>query len=62
MSVLAEGIETPYQLTLLAQLECDEIQGYLICTLMPAEWLTKAMRNKGIQIPNFPHLSSKTQK
>jgi diguanylate cyclase len=35
-SVIAEGVETAEQLALLRELECDEIQGYLISRALPA--------------------------
>ena len=37
LSVVAEGIENPQTLKLLADLHCDEAQGYFIAKPMPAE-------------------------
>jgi len=42
LKVTAEGVETEEQLSLLRQMECDEIQGYLISRPIPLE----EMRNK----------------
>ncbi len=48
--VVAEGVETADQLRSLTELNCDQIQGYLIARPMPAEdasdWL-RAARNRG---------------
>ena len=46
MRVVAEGVETEAQLSYLQNLECDEVQGYLFATPMPADeagaWLQSA--------------------
>jgi len=36
LNVIAEGVETPVQLELLRELQCDEVQGYLISKPVPA--------------------------
>ncbi len=36
MSITAEGVETPEQLRILTELDCDEIQGYVIARPLPA--------------------------
>jgi diguanylate cyclase (GGDEF)-like protein/PAS domain S-box-containing protein len=36
-TVLAEGVETETQRSFLAEQECDEIQGFLICTPLPPD-------------------------
>jgi diguanylate cyclase (GGDEF)-like protein len=37
MRVVAEGVETDHEADILSQLDCDEIQGYLIARPMPAD-------------------------
>jgi EAL domain-containing protein (putative c-di-GMP-specific phosphodiesterase class I) len=42
LKVIAEGVETPEQLSCLQELKCDVIQGYLISRpLPPAEFSAK---------------------
>ena len=40
LSVIAEGVETREQLEILAELGCDQVQGYLICRPQSAEALS----------------------
>lgn len=44
MSVIAEGVETEEQFTLLKELECDEIQGFLFSRPLPAHHFTKLLK------------------
>jgi len=44
LRVVAEGVEQPEQLSLLRELGCDEIQGYLVAAPVPAAELERLMR------------------
>ncbi|MGA1823762.1 MAG: EAL domain-containing protein [bacterium] len=43
LKVVAEGVETKEHLELLRELNCEEIQGYLICKPLPAEDIVKLL-------------------
>ena len=45
--VIAEGVETQAQLQRLAQLGCNEIQGYVIARPMPADAVAAFLRDRG---------------
>jgi EAL domain-containing protein (putative c-di-GMP-specific phosphodiesterase class I) len=47
MRVVAEGVETSDQARLLKDLDCDELQGYLIAKPMPAADVEKFLRTAG---------------
>jgi EAL domain-containing protein (putative c-di-GMP-specific phosphodiesterase class I) len=42
--VVAEGVESPSQRALLRQLDCDEMQGYLIAPALPASHVAALLR------------------
>ena len=44
LKVIAEGVETKEQLDLLHTLNCEEIQGFLICKPLPAEEIVKLLQ------------------
>ncbi len=46
MSVIAEGVETGGQLSLLQSLSCDEIQGYLIARPVPAQEVEELLKKR----------------
>ncbi|HEY5799423.1 MAG TPA: EAL domain-containing protein [Burkholderiaceae bacterium] len=46
MSVVAEGVETELQLKLLHELECDEVQGYLISRPLPPEQIPALLQQR----------------
>lgn len=46
LSVIAEGVESDAQRRLLAELGCDEIQGYLISRPVPAEQFATLLSNQ----------------
>jgi EAL domain-containing protein (putative c-di-GMP-specific phosphodiesterase class I) len=43
-TVIAEGVETEKQLEILRQLECDEVQGFLISRALPADEFARFFR------------------
>ena len=45
IKVLAEGVETKEQLSLLISLECEEMQGFYFCRPLPAEDMTKLLES-----------------
>lgn len=51
MSVIAEGVETEEQLTLLKRNHCKEVQGYYICRPLPLKELQQFLLNRNDQ-PN----------
>lgn len=52
MNVVAEGVETEQQFQLLADMGCDEIQGWLYCKALPADELMEKIIKQ-----DFPQLS-----
>ena len=46
LQVIAEGVETELQKSMLRDLKCDEIQGYLVSRPMPRESLEKWWRSE----------------
>jgi len=52
MQVVAEGVETEEQLALLRELDCDEIQGYLISPPVPAEQFRTLLENQPVIAPS----------
>ncbi len=45
MKVVAEGVEEREQFDLLSQYSCDEIQGYMLSKPIPADEITKLLKN-----------------
>ncbi|MFQ3549427.1 MAG: EAL domain-containing protein [Armatimonadota bacterium] len=43
LKVIAEGVETPTQMQILRELECDEMQGYFISKPLPADEFTQLL-------------------
>ena len=43
LSIVAEGVETVEQLTILSSRSCDEVQGYLFAHPLPAEDVPRAI-------------------
>ncbi len=48
LKVVAEGVETEEQLSLLRELGCDEMQGYLLNAPLPPEEVSKFFQKKGV--------------
>jgi EAL domain-containing protein (putative c-di-GMP-specific phosphodiesterase class I) len=44
LTVIAEGVETEAQLAMLRERGCDQVQGYLVCKPLPAEEMTRLLR------------------
>jgi diguanylate cyclase (GGDEF)-like protein/PAS domain S-box-containing protein len=52
LTVIAEGVETEAQLAMLRERGCDEVQGYLVCKPLPADEMTRVLREAPIrQVP-----------
>ncbi|MCA1481253.1 EAL domain-containing protein, partial [Bradyrhizobium sp. NBAIM08] len=47
LKVVAEGVETDPQATLLRELHCDEMQGYLFCRPMAADRIEAMIAAQG---------------
>lgn len=47
LTVLAEGVETPAELSFLISEGCDEVQGYLISRPLPAANMEDLLRQQG---------------
>ncbi|WP_299180696.1 EAL domain-containing protein [uncultured Neptuniibacter sp.] len=52
LEVVAEGVETDVQLTLLKELGCDKIQGYIYSPAVPADQIIPLMQEKVSVIQN----------
>ena len=47
--VVAEGVESHQQLSLLREMGCDEVQGYFVAPVMPAGQLPALLENRALQ-------------
>lgn len=56
LKVIAEGVETMPQLEILKSMHCTEIQGYLFSRPLPADAMTKLLKDTGNQLLIQPHL------
>jgi EAL domain-containing protein (putative c-di-GMP-specific phosphodiesterase class I) len=45
LTATAEGVERPTQLQALRELECEEVQGFLLCEATPAESFERLLRS-----------------
>ena len=48
LKVIAEGVETDEQCRVLQELECDEIQGYLVSKPMPADEVARMLQQNAL--------------
>jgi len=46
--VVAEGVESYYQLAQLREMGCDEVQGYFVAPVLPAEQLPALLENRAL--------------
>ena len=62
--VVAEGVETEEQAALLLQLDCDQMQGYLISRPVPPEHVQELLRKQVQLAPDNPpkQISASTKK
>ncbi|MDO5675438.1 MAG: EAL domain-containing protein, partial [bacterium] len=51
INVVAEGVEQASQLTRLAQMGCNEVQGYLFCRPEPEEVIVEYLQARGVYRP-----------
>lgn len=55
LNVIAEGLETGVQLSIMHQLRCNEMQGFLFSRPLPAEEMTELLRlGKRLQVEHGP--------
>ena len=52
ISTIANGVETPRELSILKQLKCESMQGYLFSPPLPAQDFEKLLRNASKKQPN----------
>jgi sensor c-di-GMP phosphodiesterase-like protein len=55
LNVVAEGVETEEQAALLLELDCDEMQGYLISRPVPPGKVVELIRSQENQKAGAPH-------
>jgi len=64
LDVIAEGVETQSQLSVLADLGCNQAQGYLFARPMPAKAaqvaLNKSWGNRAMFMPGLPSINTST--
>lgn len=53
MEVVAEGVETQAQFDLLAEIQCDEVQGYFISPPVPADRFRELLENQPLTGEDF---------
>jgi EAL domain-containing protein (putative c-di-GMP-specific phosphodiesterase class I) len=51
LSVTAEGIENPEQLRILREMGCQNAQGYLMCTAIPAAEMSRNLDRRWLDDP-----------
>lgn len=50
LDLVAEGVETEAQRALLAEMGCDQIQGWLVCRALPAQALAERFMSGGLRV------------
>ncbi|EXF95611.1 diguanylate phosphodiesterase [Pseudomonas fluorescens HK44] len=48
LTVTAEGVETPAELAFFRKIQCDQVQGFLICAAVPPEQFFDLLREDGL--------------